>query len=174
VAAAHLAVALSKGGAPRLQGLYLHRNQIGDDGLTALTECCSSHSALRRLSFLQLSHNRVGDAGLTALAATAAAGCWPKLERLYINHNKYATDGAGSPALARVIDSGSLPALREVHVDDPEGLGITVTGMATACARHGVTLGAGRVLEPFNVLPMRRRGAGWLRVDSGPVKNPRK
>lgn len=159
--AMHLANALDRGAVRRLEGLYLPRNHIGDEGVRKIASSCSAERGLTSLCFLQLSHNRFADEGLIALATAAAErGAWPKLERLWINHNAYAADG--SRALARAI--GALPALRDLRMDDMERIGVAVTGMVSACALHGVSLAAGRVIQLEKSVPKRFRGGGKLKV----------
>ena len=65
-----------------MQVLHLHRNQIGDAGLSALAEAVGK-GALPALKILTLGGNYIGDVGLTALADACASGaldhlavCW--------------------------------------------------------------------------------------------------
>ena len=118
--ASALAVALGRGALPRLQVLSLTNAAIGDAGLVALAP------ALRRLpalAYLPLADNPFGDEGLAALVAPpAAAGALPlptgglkKLERLSLNRTQV-TD-AGCATLASALDSGALPALKDLRMD---------------------------------------------------------
>ena len=158
----HLARALSRRGNGRLHGLYLGRNEIGDAGVEALL---SSAGGLAGCRVLQLCHNKIGDAGLTSFAAAVADGAC-RIERLWLNHNLY-FEGEGANALAAAIDAGALPQLRELHIDDAEGLGIKETGMKVATAKHGVSLAAGRVLQPRKVRPKYFYGGGRMKAPPG-------
>ena len=103
--------------------------------------------------------------GSALAAAIETRGAWPKLERLSLNYNRYDTEGEGMPALARALDSGGLPSLRILAIDDAEGPGYAITGVTAACeAREVIILGGGRVFRPEKVEPKRYAGGGRLRV----------
>jgi len=119
--ASALAAALDRGALPRLQILSLNNAGIGDAGLVALAP------ALRRrpvLKHLYLYGNPFGDEGLAALVAPPPpAGTLPlptgglkKLEMLALQGTQ--VSDAGCAALAAALDSGALPALRHVMLDD--------------------------------------------------------
>ena len=103
---------------PRLKHLNLGRTAIGDTGLVALAP------ALRRLpalEVLRLFQNSFGDEGLAALVAPPPppAGALPpptgvltKLKVLELGDTQV-TD-AGCAALAAALDSGALPALKDI------------------------------------------------------------
>ena len=161
-----LAAALRRGGLSSLEALYLGRNHIGDAGIDSLASSCSARGGLSRCRLLQLSYNQFGDAGLSAFAAAASERrAFPKLERLWLNHNDYFE--LGSIALAQALDGGFLKGLRELHIDDPESVLIKVTGMKAACKTRSITLGAGRVLQPWKTAPRRHKCAGKMRVGIG-------
>ena len=126
--ASALAAALGRGALPRLERLSLsgvsggasNDTDIGDAGLVALAP------ALRRLpalEFLGLTGNSFGDEGLAALVAPPPpAGALPppkggltKLKTLNLRSTQI-TD-AGCAALAAALDSGALPALKNINLD---------------------------------------------------------
>ena len=115
--ASALAAALGRGALPRLMSLALHFTAIGDAGLVALAP------ALRRgpaLEGLYLASNPFGDEGLAALVAPPpAAGAPPpltaglaKLSGLNLNQT-HVTD-AGCATLVAALNSGALPALKNL------------------------------------------------------------
>jgi Ran GTPase-activating protein (RanGAP) involved in mRNA processing and transport len=119
--ASALAAALDRGALPRLKALWLNNADIGDAGLVALAP------ALRRrpaLNHLYLIGNPFGDEGLAALVAPPPpAGALPlptgglkKLEVLDLDYTQ--VSDAGCAALAAALDSGALPALGHLMLDD--------------------------------------------------------
>ena len=119
--ASALADALGRGAMPRIKYLFLTNTRIGDAELVALAP------ALRRLPALECIHfigNPFGDEGLGALVATPSPAGAPQtttevfkmLQVLDFSHTEI-TD-AGCAALASALDSGVLPALNTVDVDD--------------------------------------------------------
>ena len=119
--ASTLAAALGQGALPRLQSLVLYNTAIGDAGLVALAP------ALRRLPELErltLSGNPLVAEGLAALvappppagAAPQTTGGLKKLEWLSLSDTQVAD--AGCAALAAALNSGALPALEDLDLDD--------------------------------------------------------
>jgi len=121
--ASALAAALDRGALPRLESLTLmgdcHHTDIGDAGLAALAPALRRRPALKDL---RLKNNPFGDEGLAALVAPPppAAGTPPppagglkKLEFLDLEGTEV-TD-AGCAVLAAALDSGALPALKELE-----------------------------------------------------------
>jgi len=120
--ASALAAALGRGALPRLRNLGLSSTAIGDAGLVALAP------ALRRrpaLEVLKLMSNPLVDEGLTALVAPPQqpAGAPPpptgglaKLKELHLYYTQIAD--AGCAALAAALDSGALPALNYLDLND--------------------------------------------------------
>jgi len=119
--ASALAAALGKGALPRLKTLDLGNTAIGDAGLVALAP------ALRRLPALEalgLYDNPLGDDGLAALVAPPPpAGAPPpttgglaKLKELGLQYTQI-TD-AGCATLEAALDSGALPALEGLELDE--------------------------------------------------------
>ena len=118
--ASALAAALGRGALPRLETLFLmNHTAIGDAGLVALAP------ALRRLPALEslyLYLNPLGDEGLAALvgppppAGTPPAGGLKKLKWLDLDDTRV-TD-AGCAALAAALNSGALPALRTLTLEN--------------------------------------------------------
>ena len=118
--ASALAAALGKGALPRLKELDLPSAAIGDAALVALAPALRRRPALDFLSFFD---SPLGDEGLAALVAPPPpAGAPPpttggltKLKALYLNYTQV-TD-AGCATLAAALDSGALPALRELYLN---------------------------------------------------------
>jgi hypothetical protein len=118
--ASALATALGRGALPRLERLGLARTAIGDAGLVALAPALRQLPALERL---YLGYNPLGDEGLAALVAPQQpAGAPPptgglaKLKELGLSSTQI-TD-AGCAALAAALDSGALPALVRLYLDN--------------------------------------------------------
>ena len=131
--ASALAAALGRGALPRLQSLFLCDAAIGDAGLVALAP------ALRRLPALEtlcLGCNSFGEDGLAALVAPPPpadalpppTGGLKKLKTLDL-FQTYITD-AGCAALTSAIDSGALPALETLNLND-----IPASGAAKAALK---------------------------------------
>jgi len=138
--ASALAAALGQGALPRLKHLILGKAAIGDAGLVALAP------ALRRrpaLEWLSLSHSALADEGLAALVAPPpAAGAPPpttggleKLKGLYLSRTQI-TD-AGCATLAAALDSGALPALERLYLDDIPASAAAKAAVDEARARQG-------------------------------------
>ena len=152
--ASAIAAALDRGAMPRLQSLTLSGAAIGDAGLAALGPALRRLQALTGLSL----SCPVGDEGLTALVAPAPlAGALPppagglkKLTRLNLN-DTHITD-VGCAVLVEALDSGALPALKQIHLD--------YTRAASTAAKEAVqaALARSRALTPK---PRRCRGASW-------------
>ena len=119
VGASALTAALGRGALPRLEILTLTNTGISDAGLVTLAP------ALRRLPGLQalfLSSNPVGDEGLAALVAPSSpagalsppTGGLKKLQLITLRNSK--VSDAGCAALVAALDSGRLPALKEIDL----------------------------------------------------------
>ena len=132
--ASALAAALGQGALPRLTSLALSSAAIGDAGLVALAPALRRLPALERLS---LGVNPIGDEGLAALVAPPpAAGAPPtttgglaQLKWLDLS-NTQITD-AGCATLAAALDSGALPALKQLYLT-----GIPASATAKAAVRE--------------------------------------
>jgi hypothetical protein len=119
--ASALAAALDRGALPRLKILYLVNAAIGDAALVVLAPALRRRPALEAL---YLCGNPFGDEGLAALLAPAPpAGTPPlptgglkKLELLNLDYTQ--VSDAGCAALAAALDSGALPALGHLMLDD--------------------------------------------------------
>ena len=116
-----LAAAMGRGALPRLKTLYVNYTSIGDVGLVALAP------ALRRrpMECIDFAGSKFGDEGVAALVAPPPppAGASPpptgvltKLKLLYLGCTKVAD--AGCAALASALDSGALPALERLYLDN--------------------------------------------------------
>ena len=119
--ASALAAALDRGAMPRLNSLLLWNAAISDAALAALAPAVRRRPALEDLF---LSGNPFGDEGLAALVAPPPppagtpplpAGGLKKLKTLQIWDTEV-TD-AGCATLVAALDSGTLPALKDVDVE---------------------------------------------------------
>ena len=119
--ASALAAALDRGALPRLDILALLDAAIGDAALAALAPALRRRPALLEL---RLCGNPFGDEGLAALVAPPPpAGTPPpptgglkKLEHLDLSGTQ--VTNAGCATLVAALDSGALPALEEVELED--------------------------------------------------------
>ena len=119
--ASALAAALGQGALPRLKTLYLDHAAIGDAGLVALAPALRRRPALESLSLLD---SPIGDEGLAALVAppppagapTTTTGGLTKLK--FLNLELTQITDAGCATLAAALDSGALPALEQLFLDD--------------------------------------------------------
>ena len=122
--ASALAAALDRGALPRLKRLHLKNAAIGDAGMVALAPTLL---LLPTLVTLVLSGNPLGDVGVAALVAppppagalSPPTGGLTKLETLYLDHTQ--VSDAGCTALEAALDSGALPALRSLCLQDSVG-----------------------------------------------------
>jgi hypothetical protein len=136
--ASALAAALGRGAMPRLKVLALSRAAIGDAGLVALAPALRRRPALEEL---YLARNRVGDEGLAALVAPPPAadalptttGALTKLKVLNLGYTQIAE--AGCAALAAALDSGALPALERLVLDDISASAAAKAAVTDALAR---------------------------------------
>ena len=137
--ASALAAALDRGALPRLKVLHLYSAAIGDAALVALAP------ALRRLPALEslgLIDNPLGDEGLAALVAPPTpAGAPPlpteglkKLKELGLEYTQI-TDG-GCAALAAALNSGALPALETLTLDEIPASAAAKEDVQSALAQH--------------------------------------
>jgi len=101
--AAFLAEAIEKGAMPKLEQLYIGRNQIGDAGLNAIIQ--AMHTAKTNIKALRFSHNLIGDEGATSLAQLLTLGGLPSLAEIWMSENNIGQ--VGQYALqACVLDGG--------------------------------------------------------------------
>eukprot|EP00964_Phaeocystis_antarctica_P087685 scaffold55693_cov60-Phaeocystis_antarctica.AAC.3 len=120
--ASAFAAALGRGALPRLRTLQLVAAAIGDAALVALAPALRRLPGLENLSLID---NPLGDEGLAALVAPPPppAGAPPlpteglkKLKELGLDRTQV-TD-AGCAALAAALNSGALPALETLTLDE--------------------------------------------------------
>ena len=117
-----LAAALGQGALPRLKTLSLYNAAIGDTGLVALAPALRGRRpALECLNFFG---NPIGDEGLAALVAPPPPAVAPppttgglaKLKMLDLSYTQVTE--AGCATLAAALDSGALPELEKLYLDD--------------------------------------------------------
>ena len=120
--ASALAAALGRGALPRLMsGLGLCDAGIGDAGMVVLAPALRRQSALVGLI---LTNNPFGDEGLNALVAPPLpAGALPPpigglKELTVLNLDRTQVSDAGCATLASALDSGALPALDKLNLND--------------------------------------------------------
>ena len=78
-----------------LDALYLHRNQISDNGVTHLLSGLINAPAYRNVVHLNLSENQISDNGAQMLAYYIGKGEMPKLKVLHLENNKLSPTGEG-------------------------------------------------------------------------------
>ena len=103
------ACALESGALASLEELKLHRNNIGDRGMSALASACAN-GALPQLEKLWLGRNSIGDAGLSALADVVSRGALAQLTTLGLAQNQVGDTGLSS--LAAAVGNGALNQLQ--------------------------------------------------------------
>jgi len=136
--AAALADALDRGALPRLEFLVLIDAEIGDAALAALAPALRRRPALKRLC---LGGNPLGDEGLAALVAPPPAagtppppaGALKNLELLHLRHTE--VSDAGCATLVAALDSGALPALEELVLDNTCASDAAIDAASEALAR---------------------------------------
>ena len=141
--ASALAAALDRGALPRLKALDLGHAAIGDAALASLAPALRRRPALEDLC---LYDNPFGDEGLAALvpppppAGTPPppAGGLKTLERLDLRGTEITE--AGCAALAAALDSGALPALEYLDLDE-----IPASDAAVKAVRAALALARSRV-----------------------------
>jgi len=136
--ASALAAALDRGALPRLTDLWLTGAAIGDAALVALAPALRRRPALEAFN---LCGNPFGDEGLAALVAPPPpAGTPPlptgglkKLRTLDLDETQ--VSDAGCAALAAALDSGALPALDDLTLDDTPASAAAIDAVDEALAR---------------------------------------
>ena len=104
-----LAAAFGRGAMPSVCHLLLARNQLGDEGLSALAQPLRK---LKSLNVLSLNGNGIGDKGLTALVlASLFASGFRKLEQLGLGRNSISDGGCNFLAAAISHSGRALPAI---------------------------------------------------------------
>jgi len=103
------------GSYPALQRLYLARNELTDEGVTALAR---SHG-LGALRMLCLGGNEIGDEGVTALAGAKGLG---NLVHLELNATGVTDEGIEALAKSRALKSLKKVDLRQTQEVSAEGL----------------------------------------------------
>lgn len=109
-----LSSAFGDGAVSQLKWLRLSRNQIGDDGLNALSYALGHNRALSQLNWLTLADNRIGDAGLIALSDALDRGALQQLTSLFLEKNQIGN--CGISALCSQAHDGALQQLTVLKV----------------------------------------------------------
>ena len=110
--ASALSAAMGRGALLRLKSLILSNATVGDTGMVALAPALR---CLPELTYLSLIGNQIGDEGLAALVAPSPpTGGLKKLKQLNLGFTE--VSDAGCAALAAALNSGTLPALKVLHL----------------------------------------------------------
>lgn len=96
--------AIGCGTMPLINNLTLNRNNVGDEGLTALGKALSAMPVLSNLSCVEV---QGGDIGFCSVCDAFAEGSNKKLQSMYWNGNEISN--AGMEALCDAFRSGNLP-----------------------------------------------------------------
>ena len=150
--ASALAAALGRGALPRLKLLMLCNAAIGNAGLVALAPALWRRPALEEL---YLAGNPFGDEGLATLVAPPPpAGAPPpltgvlaKLKTVDLGFTQI-TD-AGCATLAAALDSGALPALEMIFLEDIPASAAAI--VSSAMVTHVLRLHSRRVTHDEKV-----------------------
>jgi len=124
-----------------LQILVLRNNRIGDTGAAALVSACAASDS--GLQRLFLGDNRIDDAGIGAIADAARAGAWAKLCKLSLDRNAFSERGASM--LAQALSSSAFLSLVELTMDRSMQ-GSMHDGLRDACESRKIDL-KGRAIE---------------------------
>ena len=136
--ASALAAALDRGALPRLKVLALSNAAIGDAGLAALAPALRWWPALESLS---LWGNPIGDEGLAALVAPPPlAGALPLVvggleELVSLSFECTQITDVGCAVLVEALESGALPALRNLDLDGVPASAVAKEAAQAALAR---------------------------------------
>ena len=117
--AAHMpafAAVATQGGFSETRYLFLHSNQLGDVGLSTLSNSFAKGS-FPRLRYMWLSHNQIGDNGMINFTQALIQGALPNLEFLNIYGNNIG--GVGVYALADALNSGAIPKIGTLIISKP-------------------------------------------------------
>ena len=118
------------------QILALSDNQIGDAGVTAMTNACVG-GALANLQTLLLGSilggNNIGDEGMKALADALSRGALASLKRLDLECNHIGD--AGITALASACAKGALAQLTKLYLSYNQIGDVGLTSLAEFCAK---------------------------------------
>lgn len=125
----YLAIALRRGGCPRLQELRLAGCGVGDEGLRHLAHALAARPAASQRCFARLGLARnpgLTGAGIASLCDAVAAGALPGLEYLDLDGCRRVGD-RGFRALAGALRGGGLGGLVTLRA---EAVGLTDEGLA--------------------------------------------
>ena len=112
VGAEALAAALGRGAMPKLVGLFLGANPIGNQAVGALSVPLRKLPALKELILVNCN---IGDEGVTSLVANLGKHDFKALEVLALDYNKI--KAAGCAALASALTAGAFPRLNCLTLD---------------------------------------------------------
>lgn len=105
--AATLAAGVAAGALCACKDLYLHGNEIGNAGITALAEAFTVGS--KNVGVLTLDSNYIGDSGVCALVRACLCGALPLLRTLLLANNPIGDGGLN--ALCKAEIGGALKQL---------------------------------------------------------------
>lgn len=129
-----LTKAIASGAFPKLKSLYLSHSNMGDDGVTLLSNIlASSERSLPNLKGLWLGGNNIGDIGITVFTNAIAKGILPSIEQLWLAGNKIGD--AGMIAMSGAIDEGAFANVREMTLSANAIGDDGVVALSEACVR---------------------------------------
>ena len=95
---------------PKLRGLSLDSNPLGDEGISALADAIEASGGLPKLVSLEMTWTHIGDAGVERFSALLGSDTMlPMLRNLVIDFNRIGDRGID--ALARALDKRSRSPL---------------------------------------------------------------
>ena len=117
----------------KLQGLFMHHNDLGDAGVSAFAEAFKQGAApkLKRLGLCQVG---LGSDGMKSLMAAAESGGLARLQMLFVLRNQI--EATGAEAFARAISLDRFASLNRINVD----ASYHVDSLLNACSKHGVRI----------------------------------
>ena len=90
-----------------LEELYLHQNNIGDEGAKAIAQVLETNKTLK-LKILGINKNKIGDEGATAIAQVLETNT--NFDKLYLRQNNIGDEGA--KAIAQVLETNKTLKLK--------------------------------------------------------------
>jgi len=107
---------------PLLKKLYLQKNLIGDDGITAFASACSN-GALPLLNVAILSYNRISYKGMASFDRALGYGSLPLLSWLFLDQNQINLKGMDTFLASQAASHLTLLSLKNNHIGIERGVG---------------------------------------------------
>ena len=129
-----------------LRDLRLFSNNIGDEGLIALSMAFSERSKMcRNLEALWLQDNFIGDKGLCFMVESLFNGGMVNLRRLLLADNCITPSGAEAMSLA--LKRGSLAKLNKLSLSGNPLTKVSISRLSECLAERTRSFGGNRVVE---------------------------